>query len=267
MKFRTQTVRLRAALVAVALCAACARGMGVQWGNTRDAGDYDAINFVLQNDNPGTIYSSATLRSATPFFGALLAANRAYWPTLSAMLAGGTGGRPNFNIGISTEAGLVNDGWAWSLGADGVIRVYDEGDRNSDEFSYGGIFSGTLYVNKALLVPGGSLAVAANAAQARDVAWSGAGTLYETTPAQVPGCALSATGLAVRAVGVCAACGGREVRLRVGTEGRRQFRVLAADNPASTNWAEALVCASTGLVTEVCETNAAPCRFYRAVSP
>jgi len=57
------------------------------------------------------------------------------------------------------------------------------------------------------------------------------------------------------------------VRLRVGTEGRRQFRVLAAESPGSTNWAEALVCASTGLVTEVCETNAAPCRFYRAVSP
>ena len=49
--------------------------------------------------------------------------------------------------------------------------------------------------------------------------------------------------------------------------GRRQFRVLFADAPGGTNWADLRVCASTGAVTEVCETNAAPRRFYRVVSP
>ena len=263
------TRRLLAALAAAYALGATreAAAMNVQWGNIQYAGDYDAINFVIQNDNPGTTYSSLTLTSGVPFFGALFAANRAYWPTLSAMMAGWTGGLPNFNIGISTEAGLVNDGWAWSLGADGVIELRPEGGPMDDTFAYGCIFSGTLYVNRALLGPGGSLGVVTNAAGAADTAVSGAGTDYNATPAWVPGYAPGATGLAVRAAGVAVRGVTNVVRLAAETAGRRQFRVQFADAPGVTNWADLRVCASTGAVTEVWETNTVPTRFYRVVSP
>ncbi len=51
------------------------------------------------------------------------------------------------------------------------------------------------------------------------------------------------------------------------TAGRRQFRVQVASSPGVTNWSDLRVCASTGAVTEVCETNTVPARFYRVVSP
>jgi len=57
------------------------------------------------------------------------------------------------------------------------------------------------------------------------------------------------------------------VRLAAETAGRRQFRVQFASSPGVTNWSDLLVCASTGAVTEVFETNTVPARFYRIISP
>ena len=150
---RLRLARLLAALAVAAALAAPERAhaLSTEWANVQPGTPYVTVDFRIDNDNPGTTYTSVTLSSVIPLFEALYAANRAYYPSVAALIGGSEGGLPNW--------------------------------------------------------------------------------------------------------------------LAAETAGRRQFRVRFADAPGGTDWADLRVCASTGSVTEVCETNAAPRRFYRVVSP
>jgi hypothetical protein len=239
--------------------------MDVRWGTPIDEGNYQSSTFEITNDNQGTQYNSFTINSTYPLMNALLEANPQYGSIQEMINGTDSQGRANFRVAINSDSGYVNNGWSVSINENGAIRGVNDNDRFTDKFTFEGIFNGDFAINESLLhnVP---LGVVTNAAGAADTAWE-MSAQYHATPVWVPGYALSATGLAVRAAQVEVSGVTNVVRLAAETAGRRQFRVQVASSPGVTNWSDLLVCASTGAVTEVCETNTVPTRFYRIISP
>lgn len=247
--------RLLAALAAAAAVALAfpehAHSLEVIWQNIQEMDGHTTIQLLIWNDNPGTQYSEVRVNTLKP-------------------LLVGLGLDPSRDVtaNLGSGTGYVDDGWLAVLGSEGIRISQDPDARESDPFGCGDVFTLTVRIdNAAYDYAAYRIALVTNAAGAADKCVYAEGYNGYATPLWVPGYLVSATGLAVRAACVEARGETNVVRLLVGTEGRRQFRVLAAGSPGSTNWAEALVCASTGVVTEVCETNTVPTRFYRVVSP
>jgi hypothetical protein len=247
---RFRPARLLAALAAACFMTDCARALEVSWSNIREMDGHTTIQLLVLNNNPGTLYSEVRINTLKPLLEGL-----------------GLDPARDVTANVNSGAGYVNDGWLAIVGSDGLLLEKDPEAYESDPFGFGNEFALTVRIDNAAYDYGAyRIGVVTNAAGAADTAWE-MSAQYHATPVWVPGYALSATGLAVRAAQVEVSGVTNVVRLAAETAGRRQFRVQVASSPGVTNWSDLLVCASTGAVTEVCETNTVPTRFYRIISP
>jgi hypothetical protein len=157
----------------------------------------------------------------------------------------------------------------YTITGNGEIVFYvDYENENGMPKGPGEVFSANIYLSPSVLtgVDATRITLAPNTRQAADTAFE-MSAQYHTIPAQIPSYEPLVTGLVVRALAASALGATNLVTFSVDTVGRRQFRVQDTDSLFTTNWCDLLVCASTGAVTRVTDTNTVPTRFYRVVSP
>lgn len=161
----------------VALAPMKSEAATVNWGNVRDAGAYTAVNFVINNNDAGTTYDSATLNSITQLMNILYEGNTQYG-SMPELINGTTSGNANFRVQMS------NDGWEGTVGNGNISVNQINGYEDPQTITTGNSLYGTLFVNSGLL-SNGPLELAENTQGLVDRANYG-DVQFTTQPGYVP---------------------------------------------------------------------------------